>query len=217
MNETKEKVKYTLEIVQDEYGESPNKWGNTDVFLVYDHRQFTIREKGFDPRAIFNHLNAKSYIERKQPETINESLETEGYFEDLNDEFDKYHIFQVNAYIHSGVALSLHKDYPFNDKWDTSTTGYILVDKNLASKVELDITIKSKYPEKAFYLAEGLIETWNQYLSGDVWGYEISKTTTCECCGNEDKQVVDSCYGFYGKEECENEGNYSLKILNKEE
>lgn len=202
--ETKEKVKYTLEIVQDEYPESPDKWGDNGLFLVYEHRQFDVRRKGFEPRAIFDHLNAKSYIERKQPQTINESLETESYFEDLNDEYDKYHIFQVNAYIHSSVSLSLGREYPFNDKWDTSTTGYVLVSKELEKNIE--------GAQKA---AESLIETWNQYLIGDVWGYEVSKITKCECCGNEDKQIVDSCYGFYGKEECENEGNYSLRILNE--
>ncbi len=217
---TKEKVKYTLEIVQDEYGESPDSWGNTDLFLVYSHRQFDVKRKGFDPEDIFSHLNAKREIE-KSLTTINNKYTVEEYSEDLNPEYEKYWIFGVDAYIHSGVHLSLANTANYPDRqWDVSTTGYILVDKEIYSNIELDVTIKSKYPEeedKARYYAEGLIETWNSYLSGEVYMYYIQKHTKCDCCEHIEKETVDSCGGFYTKEDCENEGDYSLKILNKEE
>jgi hypothetical protein len=48
------------------------------------------------------------------------------------------------------------------------------------------------YTEKvALKAAEGLIEEWNQYLSGDVYGYKIFELD----------EEIDSCYGFYGSEE----------------
>jgi hypothetical protein len=197
-----ENVKYELEIVQDEYAESPDSWGDDNLFLVYDHRQFTIKRKGFEPKDIFNHLDAKRHIEKLVE--INGRPSIEVYGDDLNSEYENYWIYVVNAYIHSGVALSLGKQYPFNDQWDTSTTGYILVSKK-----------EWKDEDKAKETAENLIETWNMYLSGDVWGYVISRITTCSCCNKEDKQEVDSCYGFYGEEECRKEGEDMLKHKTK--
>jgi hypothetical protein len=43
--------------------------------------------------------------------------------------------------------------------------------------------------------AEGLVETWNQYLWGDVWGYVITDS---------DGEEVESgsCWGFYGLDAC---------------
>lgn len=128
---------YLLEIIHDRDAESPDRWGNTDAFLVYDHRQFTVRRDGFDPRNIFRHL--------------------EGYGD--------YWVFAVDAYIHSGVSLSLmgSENYP-DRRWDVSTTGCVLV-------------LKKYWPDedKAQQVAEGVIITWNTYLAGEVYGYRIMK------------------------------------------
>ena len=35
-----------LEVIQDDDAESPDIWGNTDMFLVYDHNQFSVKRKG---------------------------------------------------------------------------------------------------------------------------------------------------------------------------
>jgi len=195
------KTKYTLKIERDDFSQSPDQWGNTDIFLVYDHRQFDVRREGFHPNAIFDHLQAKEWIDKHKPETINESLETESYFEDINGNYEEYWIFGVDAYIHSGVHLSLSntKDYP-DRRWDVSTTGYILADKK-----------EFKNEEMARNAAECLIDTWNQYISGDVWGYQIVKEITCECCNNIKEEIVDSCWGFYGEEYCKKEGESILE------
>lgn len=39
---------YRIRIEPDENSESPDKWENDDVFLIYQHRQFTIERAGFD-------------------------------------------------------------------------------------------------------------------------------------------------------------------------
>lgn len=180
-----------IEISQDEYCESPDHWGNTDIFLVYNHRQFDVRRKGFEPRDIFDYLQSLNHP---------------------NDEYDfsEYYIFGVDAYIHSGVHLSLAntRNYP-DRRWDVSTTGFILV-----SKKDIDFPLQKKHNPKlenktneeiARHYAESLIETWNEYLSGDVWGYNSE---------------YGSCWGFYGDsgkeqmiEEAKSEIDYALKKL----
>lgn len=59
----------------------------------------------------------------------------------------------------------------------------------------------------AEYCIDAEIETYDQYLSGDVYGYQLLKTTVeqekCPHCGEvigeyETEEEVDSCWGFYG-------------------
>ena len=56
--------------------------------------------------------------------------------------------------------------------------------------------------KKAEKLLKVEVKTYNQYLQGDVWAYIIK---------DEDGEHVDSCYGFYGEEECKEEGEAQLK------
>jgi len=84
------------------------------------------------------------------------------------------------------VVLALSHEGNFPDRqWDVSQLGAVLISKK-----------EARSRKKAKELVQALIETWNQYLSGDIWGYII-----------EDKngEVVGSCWGFYGIEDAERE------------
>lgn len=156
MNNLIETIQYKghdIEVFSDEDVESPNDCGDDEIFLVYDHNQFYVKREGFNPTDIFERMQTGKKT------------------------YDGYWFFPVYAYIHSGVALSLGKNYyPFTDRWDVSFRGFVLVKRMKGIWWNKD---------KAYEAAEGLIETWNQYLSGDVYGY------TSEIGG---------CSGFYGDE-----------------
>lgn len=180
---TEEYCNHFINIYYDEDAESPDEWDNTDDFLVYSHRQFTVTRKGFEPINIFQYLDKKKFIENhtfdvKRLKELNEEL---AQFTDYSKD---YYIWTVYAYIHSEVSLSLHTEN--YDKWDTSTTGYLLVKKELYNEKE------------ALQIAEDLIELWNQYLSGDVYRYEISTKETCVHCGHTEEKIIDSYGGLYG-------------------
>lgn len=97
----------------------------------------------------------------------------------IDDHKDTHHVFLLEAYIHSGVRLALAGEGNFPDRqWDVSLLGAVF-----ASKSEWRTRAKAR---KA---AEQHIETWNQYLSGDVWGVIIE---------DEEGNHLDSCWGFYG-------------------
>ena len=121
--------------------------------------------------------------------------------EDIEDYKDTHHIYPLFAYIHSGIALSLGREYPFNCKWDSGQIGYVLISKTEISE-----------PRKA---AESLVEVWNSYLSGDVWGYEVIEKTECQCCNHISEEVIESCYGFYSHETAENEGRMVLEVTER--
>jgi hypothetical protein len=48
-------------------------------------------------------------------------------------------------------------------------------------------------------------EAYTQWSNGDVYGYEVERVTTCEHCGQEGAEPVDSCWGFYGLDYCRDE------------
>jgi hypothetical protein len=169
--ESKRIGKYLIKVVQDEQPDSPDEWGNEDAFIVYDHRQFSVTRKGFDPREIFEH------IER-----------TKKYF------YDGYHVFPLYAYIHSGVALSVG-DHNFPDaRWDVSMTGWVLVQKTKGWTWRR---------AKALEVAKAITEEWNQYLSGDVYGYKVYDMGDAEADEEDEDEgtMVDSCWGYYGEPE----------------
>jgi len=153
-----------IEIHQDQmYDDSPDDWGNEDVFLVAFHRDFDVRRDGFDKDDIRGIL-----FEDWEKTERSKEIEKE------------YWVFGLEAYIHSDVVLSLvesHRLFP-DRRWDVSYLGAVLVRKK-----------DFRLSKSAYKAAEGLVETWNQNLSGDVYGYSID-------FGDEH----DSCWGFYGME-----------------
>jgi hypothetical protein len=97
---------------------------------------------------------------------------------------ETYWIFPLGMYSHSGVILRLGSKSFVGDSggWDSSMVGVVL-----ASKREWHLQAKA---EK---VAECLVQEWNNYLHGDVWGYFTdvfdAKTKAridaeCESCWN---------------------------------
>jgi len=106
----------------------------------------------------------------------------------------KYHFFPTKAYIHSGVVLALEESgtmFP-DERWDVSRIGHVLVSKK-----------EAKTRKVAYKLASGLIEEWNSCLSGDVYGFTVTKDNKCKTCGHVETEILDSCWGFVGDmEDC---------------
>lgn len=141
--------------------DSPNDWGNDDLFLVHYHRDFEVR----------------------RDEIVSKDEMVAWYNGEKIETTKKFHIFLVKAYIHSGVSLALAESgagesYPFTDRWDTSRCGCVLVSKK-----------EARTKNKAYKLAEGLIKSWNDCLSGNVYGFTIE---------DKEGEHLGSCGGFYG-------------------
>ena len=149
-----------INIYQDEDAESPDNWGNKDVFLVAFHRDFWVQRDGFGKEVCIQLATGEEKGERAK------EIEKE------------YHWFGLEAYIHGGVSLALSYEGNFVDRqWDVSQLGLVFVSKK-----------EARSRKKAKEIAESLIETWNNYLSGQVYGYMI-ETGEGEQGG---------CWGFYG-------------------
>lgn len=99
-------------------------------------------------------------------------------------------------YDHSGLTMSTRE---FSCPWDSGQVGFIYATKE---------TILKEWGKgkKNFALAEevlrGEVKTFDQYLTGDVYGYVVESP---------DGEHLDSCWGFYGAEYAKGEATTSAK------
>lgn len=165
--------------------EDPNDWDDEYGFLIHDHRDFSTAPSGLDPsdaQDIFN-----DYASGKITYVIGKV---------------RYWIFPVYAYIHGGVKLYLSKISANRFEptgFDTSFKGFVLINKNKPALWSFDEALKA---------AHDIIDIWNQYLNGEVYGYTSPEG---------------SCWGYYGDEgmkqaieEAKSEIDAVLSCKNKE-
>jgi len=148
---------YEILILQDEDPQAPNEGDVEDLFLVFDHRDFCVKVPGYEPQDLFNDVYAK-----------NKRF------------YNGYWLIPIEAYIHSGVHLMIKGSVEAANcpdrRWDVSFKGFVLVKR---------IKQWSFTYETATKRAAELVKSWNNYNSGNVYGYEIP-------------ELDSSCWGFYG-------------------
>lgn len=223
--------KYTLRVEQEEYAESPREWDNMAKMICW-HRHYNLGDKhDYDDSFEFLLDVAKEvgiYTDKMEDMT-NEEIMTE-----LRKD-DSVCIVPLNLYDHSGITISTSNGYPYNDRWDADCVGYVYITKEKAMKelceYEVDengnrIKIEHKHANgnvtysyktkpltdetwraRAREVIDAEVETYDQYLCGDVYGYILEKEVVveekCPHCGEvistyTEMEEVDSCWGFYG-------------------
>jgi len=114
-------------------------------------------------------------------------------------------ILPLYLYDHSGITISTS---PFDCNWDSGQIGFIFVSKHKIKKEGIDETKVEEYLKRE-------VETYDQYLTGEVYCYEVYEIETCDK-GHEHKTLVESCGGYFGEEECKSEGQSILEHYQKE-
>lgn len=160
---------FTIKIENDENSINPREdWDNLGTMVCF-HNRYELGDKntGYDS-SDFN-----SFDELK-----------EKLFDD-----GAVLVLPIYMYDHSGITINTT---PFNCNWDSGQIGFIFVKKE-------DIEKEGGFPEDwkneyhkgksdieiAQTILEGEIETYDQYLKGEVYGYDI-------------EGINDSCWGFFG-------------------
>ena len=174
-------------LVQDSDPMPTDDCDDDNLFLVNYHRDFQVERKEIVTENDLKNWYRQDFSDYKE----NPDDEKEVGKFPLE---EKYHVFPLSCLVHSGVWLSLQHSFACDSGgWDTSHVGAVLV------SIE-------EWPDhdKAIEAAESLVEQWNQYLSGDVYG--IVKETYDK---NKKQIDEDSCWGFYGHK-------YALEALQTE-
>ena len=106
-------------------------------------------------------------------------------------------ILPLYLYDHSGITISTS---PFSCHWDSGQIGFVFVSKEKLKKEYGVKRITNEVIERATKILLAEVKTYDQYLTGEVYGYKVIDEK-----GNEE----DSCWGYYGedsiKEEFKNE------------
>ena len=85
---------------------------------------------------------------------------------------DFAYIMPVYAYEHSGISLKVgDRTYPYNDQWDSYQIGIAIVPKS--SIINNTIGSEETWASMAKTCIENCIKNYNQYLSGDCYGYSL--------------------------------------------
>ena len=90
----------------------------------------------------------------------------------------------IYIYIHSGIAISTS---PFSCPWDSGFLGYYYVTRDTLIKEYGEVTPENI--QTAENRARAELETFGDYLSGEVYGFTIEK----------DGEAIDSSWGYYGE------------------
>jgi len=160
--ETIEYKGHTINIEQDQDPESPRDWDNLGTMVCF-HGRYSLGDQnhGIDPDQFKGWGKMREYI---------------------GQELNAYVILPIYMYDHSGITI---RTTPFSCPWDSGQIGFIYV---TCDKLKGEGLMKKKQAEIQKYL-EGEVETYDQYLRGDVYGYQ----TEGELCS-------DSCWGFFGSD-----------------
>lgn len=110
----------------------------------------------------------------------------------INTNMGRAYVLPIYMYSHSGERIST---IPFGDRWDSGLVGYIYMTEQKAKEEQLtrkDGKINWKAVKARL---ESEIETFDQYISGEVYGF-ISHNIKNGIIEEDE----DSCYGFFGSD-----------------
>lgn len=175
---------YKITITQDECPESPREWSNLGI-IAYKHSRYILGDELInDPiEWLCEKLNlselAINRIYKKYNYVNSDIFEyLEGRF------FNKFIALPLYIYDHSGITINTRG---FSCPWDSGKFGWIYTTNEKVKEMGLQKSSREKLKE---YMREEA-DTFDQYIQGDVYCYEIMD-------GN--NKFIDSCCGFYGEE-----------------
>lgn len=165
-----------------DYAEMNCPLEDSDILFLNTLKRYSFGTKEIDSK--------EGYV-KVYPDDFEEPKDIESFLKD-ND----YIFARVNAYIHSGIVLSLGNTggVEFSDRWDTSLAGFLCVRKEKLKEMRGVKRLTQNILDKEFEYWEALIKETNYWLNGDV--YDVQITT-------KDDEPVD-CFTSYGLYDLQN-------------
>ena len=170
-------MSYRFEIVQDEDPQNPRTEWDNLGKMVCFHKRHELGDKHKLAASDFPNL-----------EGLEAYLKASGAVV----------LLPLYLYDHGGITINTKG---FSCPWDSGQVGFIYLTKE---------DLKKEFggdKQRMIKLLESEVKTYDQYLTGDVWGYRIFK-------GEEE---VDSCWGFFGRDYCEQQAKETVEALQKKD
>jgi len=179
--------KYELEIEQDTDSENPRtSWDNVTTMVCF-HKRYNLGDK-----HNYKSDNFDSWDEMKEQILL---------------DYNVLMIKPLYLFDHSGITIST-KD--FGDRWDSGMIGFIFIDEKEWKKMMGEDMDRSE--ERLQRIIDGDVETYDSYLRGDVYRYEVYEVEECNL-GHTHKTFVEGCGGYYDEDDCRSEGERVIDYL----
>lgn len=165
---------HTINVICDDNPLNPREEFDNLANMVCFHSKYNIGD-GHDysnPETFFADITDLDTYENTEEEIQNR-------FSEMEANGDIY-ILPVYLYDHSGTTISTT---PFSCPWDSGQVGFIYVTRETLEKEML----ADKTPEEIHSYLKNEVVEYNNYMTGDVYGFEIEETG-------------DSCFGFSGND-----------------
>ena len=106
-------------------------------------------------------------------------------------------ILPLYLYDHSGISMSVGS---FGCSWDSGQVGWIVATPAKIREAFMVKRITKAVRAKAEACLKGEVKTYDDFLTGNVWGYTIESTHACGECASKvhEPDHEDSCFGFFG-------------------
>ena len=173
-----------IRIEQDDNYDSPRDWDNLGVMVCF-HSRYNLGDK--------HEYRDSDYSGWDEMEAA------------IQKEEDAAVILPLYLYDHSGITMNTEG---FHCPWDSGQVGFIFVSRAKVLEEWSKKRISKKLLAKVEEVLRQEVTTYDQYLTGDVWGYVIE---------DDDVEHIESCWGFYGREYCEKEAQDMVDYLKKQE
>lgn len=106
----------------------------------------------------------------------------------IRKEEDAILIKRLSLYDHSGINLYLGEPC---DRWDSGYVGFAVITKESLREFGVD---DENLEDRMFQD----VETYDNFLTEDVYAYVLIEETKCNCCGLYKYGSISSGYGYFG-------------------
>lgn len=194
---------FKVELYQDTDAESPREWDNLGTMACW-HNRYNLG----DVQPSDSPQEWRERLAAELGAVIDDNYMTDKQIKQATDrtlEREMPVILPLFLYDHSGITMSTsNRGWPFCDRWDSGQVGWIYATRADILKEYNRRHLTKKLIKQVQERLIGEVETYDQYLTGDVWGYVVK----CVSCGI----VLDSCWGFFGSDYAMAEGKDSAKM-----
>ena len=177
--ETLQLGKLKIKIQQDDFPLNPREEFENVGTIACWHRRYNLGDvqPGVSPdEYLLELMQQREYSLHKK--YVPDDIEPEHVKAYIN---KHYFILPIYMYDHSGITL---KTTPFSCPWDSGQLGFIYASRDVEGYTDMLAGLEAE------------VRTYSQYLNGEVYGFDII---------DEIGEIVDSCFGFYGFEDCKTE------------
>ena len=162
----------TIRIEQDSNPESPREWSNMGTMIAF-HGKYNLGDSGHG-------FNSDDYDGWDELEAAIRRKYGRGCI-----------ILPLYLYDHSGITMNTTG---FSCRWDSGRVGFIVASLAKVRECFMVKRVTDKVRERAIESLRSEVAVYDQYLTGDVYGFIMEG----------DNGEEESCWGFYGSDPFKN-------------